>query len=85
MSMGERVRQARLAQGLSQEDLAAQLIEQGYSITKGAISQYERNQRVPTGRIIMALARNLQVSNEYFFADPHVSITWASQRSRVEE
>ncbi|MBX6341158.1 MAG: ImmA/IrrE family metallo-endopeptidase [Thermomicrobiaceae bacterium] len=59
--IGERIKQARTAAGLSTRDLAARV-----GVSAQAISKYERNQAVPTSEKLMRLADALGVRVEYF-------------------
>ena len=45
--IGERIRQARLLAGLTQETVAHRLTEKGHPATKAVISKYENNKSVP--------------------------------------
>src|SRR3954453_4824232 len=72
-SMGERVRQLRIAKGLTQTDLA------GERFSKEYVSQIERGKTRPTGETIEWLAARLGVDQS--FLETGVS---SSERERVE-
>lgn len=60
MKMGERLKQLRLARGLSQEEVARQI-----GITRSAYSHYEINNRQPVYETLMKLAAFFDVSLDY--------------------
>jgi len=61
--IAQRIRQARLARGLSQSELA----EAAGGISKQAISYYEAGDDVPRSSVLMRLAEALNVQLDYFF------------------
>jgi transcriptional regulator with XRE-family HTH domain len=61
MSIGERIRQARKARALSQRSLAEQV-----GVSGMAISKYERDEDVPGSRVLLDLARALEVNVDFF-------------------
>ena len=66
-ALGERVRAARLAAGLSQKELA------GAALTKGFISQIESGQVRPSVRSLQHIATTLGRPIAYFVADEAVT------------
>lgn len=76
----ERIKQARLASGLSLEQVAERLAGEGIRITRAALSNYERGQRVPAPGVLRAVARVLGVSPQYFLAAPQASVAWLAFR-----
>lgn len=60
--IGERIRQARNAAGLSLRALADKA-----GVTAMAISKYENGQSTPSSEVLLALAKALGVRVEYFF------------------
>lgn len=54
MNLGEKIRSTRAYQGLKQKDIADKL-----GITVQAVSQYERNIRIPTDKILNSLSNIL--------------------------
>ena len=64
MSIGSRIRDARNAKGLTQEQLASFV-----NVTKGAISNYEADQSSPRIDILYSLMSVLGVDANYIFQD----------------
>jgi transcriptional regulator with XRE-family HTH domain len=58
--IGKRIREARLANGFSQEDLGDAL-----SVTRSAISLWEKGRSMPEDQNLQALADVLKVSKDY--------------------
>lgn len=79
--LGKRMRQARLVAGLTLEALAAKLNAHGFSITKQALSLYERERRTPGSKILLHLSKVLGVSTSFFLEEPEVDIKWKAYRS----
>ncbi len=75
--MGERLKGARIAAGLSLRDLAAQV---GVSAT--AISKYERGEDVPGSGILLRLASSLGVRVEFFLRPVTVKVSEPCYRKR---
>ena len=59
-SIGQRIKAARTAMGLTQEELGLKIGK-----TKGAISQWETDETLPNGINLIALSKTLKVSAEY--------------------
>jgi transcriptional regulator with XRE-family HTH domain len=57
--IGNRIRQARLATGLTLEAVVERLKELGESITRQGLSNYENNKRGPGPATLMKLAKAL--------------------------
>src|SRR5579885_426869 len=62
MSIGERIRSARVMVGKSQRDLAY-----AANVSAMAISKYERDMDIPSSPVLLRLANALSVKIEYFF------------------
>lgn len=73
MSVGDRLKQIRLARGFSLDELAA---EMGGIVTKQALSKYETGKSEPSMRVMNALALTLGVKSAYFFESPLFSVTF---------
>ena len=69
---GERLKRARVKSGLSLDSLAQKA---NNIVTKQAISQYEKNQKNPSSRVLIALSNALNVNMEYFFRTVNVNIS----------
>ena len=55
--IGDRIRQARLAAGMTQDDVVTRLAEAGHPITKAALSKYEKKKSEPKQALLLLLAR----------------------------
>lgn len=62
----ERLKSARLMNGLSLQDLADKIDNR---VTKQALSKYEQGQVIPDSEMIGVLAEALQVRPDYFYSD----------------
>lgn len=58
--MNNRIKEARMRRGISQEEFAKKL-----GVTKSAISGYETGRRVPTEAIIRSICREYQINEEW--------------------
>lgn len=77
---GERIRQARLMAGWSQDDLVSQLAHMGLPLTKAAISKYETGKSQPKPQVIFKLAQALKVRPDYFLHQPAMRVEWLAFR-----
>lgn len=75
--IGHRIRRARLAAGLSLDDLASKLER---PITKQALSKYERGASQPSALMVVELAQALGVKPSRLLSDPDVSVRWVGYR-----
>lgn len=81
--IGVRMRQARLAAGLTLDAVSDELRNLGYTVTKSALSKYEREQSHPPARLLIQLAQVLGVEPGHFLtADPEVGITFDRFRKK---
>lgn len=78
--VGERLRQARTAAGLTQDQVVGRLRELGLILTKGGLSKYERSGSLPKPTLLRALARVLGVETTFFLEDPQVAVRWLAFR-----
>lgn len=69
--LGERLKRARIKAGLSMENLVQQA---NNIVTKQAISQYEKGQKVPSSTVLLKLAKSLNVGVDYFFRQMSIEI-----------
>lgn len=73
----QRLRQLRMARGLTLEELATKM---GGIITKQALSKYERGQARPSLRIMSAIAEALQVKTISLMVEPACVVKFVSYR-----
>ena len=64
MSFGERLKNARDAKRLSQEELAEIM-----GVSRQTVSDWERDEKMPSGKRIALLSKELEVSLDTLFAD----------------
>jgi len=79
--LGQRIRQARLMAGLSQDELASQLTSAGKDISKQAISKYENGDMMPKPTTIIKLAQVLHVDTTYLLETPSLHVDWLAFRA----
>ncbi len=82
--IGNRMRQARLASGFTQDEVVDRLFTRGRRITKGGISKYERNLSTPGAGFLSDLGKVLGVKSSYFLSDPSCSVSWIAYRKRAK-
>lgn len=80
MMIGQRLKQLRLARGMSLEDLAA---EMGGVVTKQALSKYEVGKADPTPRVLTRLAAALGVKTPFLCSEPRFQIRFIAYRKRL--
>jgi Zn-dependent peptidase ImmA (M78 family)/DNA-binding XRE family transcriptional regulator len=80
MSIGNRIKQIRLARGFSLDELA---VEMGGIVTKQAISKYEGGKSEPSLRVLNALSTTLGVKTAYFYENPSYSIQFHGFRKKA--
>lgn len=74
--IGERLRQARVVAGLTQEQVVGALTKREASLTKAGLSKYERGGSTPPASLLRKLASVLNVRTGYFLEEPSVAIEW---------
>ncbi len=79
--LGTRLRQARLAAGLSLEGLRAQMRR---PVSKQALSKYEKGLAEPTPTRIADIAQALNVTASSLLADDAVEIEWVAYRKHAK-
>ena len=75
--IGDRIRQLRLARGLSLEGLA---IETGNIVTKQAISKYEKGRSVPSNTVLLRLAQAFGVKAAFLLSEPDIEVEFVAYR-----
>ena len=82
IGIGNRIKEARLSLGLTQEELAEKI-----GVTKGAIANYEKNTSHPKEPIMYALIEALGVDANFLFQDcvrfKHPSIPLSEKEKAV--
>ena len=81
--IGDRIRQARLAAGMTLDEVAEQMESLGHPITKAGLSKYERNKSTPGQTFLTALGKVLRVKANFFVTEPRVSIQWLAFRKQA--
>jgi Zn-dependent peptidase ImmA (M78 family) len=81
--IGERLRLARSAAGLSLRELEDQL---GALVSAQAIGKYERDEMMPGSEVLIALARALSVSEDYLLRQDNVELVGVEfRKQRLEK
>lgn len=78
--IAKRIRQARIASGMTQDEVVDALAAEGVSLTKGGLSKYERGGSTPRPTVLLALGRVLGVESSYFFDEPTLKVEWLAFR-----
>ncbi len=78
--VGDRLKQARIATGMTQDEVIEGLSAQGVTLTKGGLSKYERGGSTPKPTVMRALARVLAVESSYFLEAPSAEVNWLAFR-----
>lgn len=78
--VAQRIKQARIAAGMTQDEVVEALAASGVKLTKGGLSKYERGGSTPPATVLRALARVLGVDSPFFFEEPQVSVRWVAFR-----
>jgi Zn-dependent peptidase ImmA (M78 family)/DNA-binding XRE family transcriptional regulator len=78
MSIGERIKSARIMADKSQRELA-----ETAHVSAMAISKYERNMDTPSSSVLLRLAKALGVKVEYFFRPTTISLSLPTYRRKV--
>lgn len=81
--IGDRIKQARLMNRLTLDDVADHLSAKGFPLTKAALSNYEKGKRNPNAKILYLLAHVLKVKPSYFLSEPSISIEWIAFRCQT--
>lgn len=80
--LGDRIKQARVAVGMTQDEVIAALAALGVSLTKGGLSKYERGGSMPRATLLRSLARVLGVESSFFLEEPRASVRWLAFRKK---
>ncbi|MBF6591617.1 MAG: ImmA/IrrE family metallo-endopeptidase [Ktedonobacterales bacterium] len=78
--IGDRMRQARLAAGLTLDEVTGRLAHLGQVITKQGLSKYEHNKSIPKASFLLKLAEALGVKSSYFLEEPALRVRWLAFR-----
>ncbi|KWV52140.1 MULTISPECIES: helix-turn-helix domain-containing protein [Rhizobium] len=78
--IGNKLKVARLASGLSLRALADAM---GGIVSAQAIGKYERNEDMPSSRVLIGLARALDVSEDYLLSEDELELEGVDFRKKV--
>ena len=73
--LGANIKMARLAIGLSLQELSEKLTSAGHPTTKVTLSNYENGKYVPSEDLLKVIARELRITTAYF----NTELQWNSQ------
>ncbi|MEJ0038937.1 MAG: XRE family transcriptional regulator [Gammaproteobacteria bacterium] len=79
--IGQRLRLARSASGLSLRDLESKLDNR---VTAQALSKYERDEMMPSSQVLMSLARALDVSEAYLLGEQDLALDGVEFRKKAD-
>jgi len=78
--VGDRIKQARIAAGMTQDEVVESLSRDGLSLTKGGLSKYERGGSTPKPSMLRALGSALGVESSFFLEEPETTVRWLAFR-----
>jgi Zn-dependent peptidase ImmA (M78 family) len=81
--IGDRLRQKRIINGMSLQDVANELSNRGRKLSRAILSKYELNQSTPNALVLRDLAAIFGVKTDYFFSESDVSINWQAFRKKA--
>ncbi len=84
MSIGDRIKQARLALGATLDEIATDLTDRGTPISKAGLSKYEKGKSTPSQTFMVALAKRLNVKPSYFITEPEYEVGWHAFRRQAK-
>jgi Zn-dependent peptidase ImmA (M78 family) len=79
--IGQRLKLARAAAGLSLRDLESKLDNR---VTAQALSKYEHDEMMPSSPVLMGLARSLDVSEEYLLGEQDLALDGVEFRKKAD-
>lgn len=82
--IGDRIKQARMIAGLTQDEVIARLTALGVKLTKASLSKFENNQCHPRASVLLHLASALNVRASYFVEEPQVDVAWVAFRKTAQ-
>lgn len=78
--IAQRIKQARIAAAMTQDEVVAALVASGHPLTKAGLSKYERGGSVPKANTLRALGKVFGVPADFFIEQQAVSIEWLAFR-----
>lgn len=78
--VGQRIKHARIAAGMTQDEVVEALGAADVKLTKGGLSKYERGGSIPPASVLRSLARVLAVDSHYFLEERPVELEWVAFR-----
>lgn len=78
--IGDRIKQARQAAGLTLKHVVSRLADNGKQITAAGLSKYENNKSTPSASFLLALGKVLNAKSKHFFSKGTIEIKWIAFR-----
>ena len=72
--IGQRIKQARVAAAMTQDEVVAALGALGHPLTKAGLSKYERGGSVPKPTTLRALGKALRVPADFFLEETRATV-----------
>ncbi|MCF7945661.1 MAG: helix-turn-helix domain-containing protein [Spirochaetia bacterium] len=84
MTIGNRIKQRRIALGYTLDDVKELLKADGSPISKASLSKYELDKSIPKALNLYNLSKVLGVSSEYFLKKNNFEINWIAFRKTTK-
>ncbi len=83
MNIGAQIKKRRQILGLSMQEVVDRVEEQGITLSKAAISNYENGKSAPKSTNLRALALALECSPDYLLTESAIKVEWLRFRKKT--